>query len=121
MEKVYEVSQRHKKKMTVLGVISCLTVVGIPTGIFILWSASRPRIVVRDENFELRWFGTRTVRWDDITKIEMVPIPAFHGVAITYTLKSKPKASPRILLTAFENHPEFFEELKKRTGLNMLD
>ena len=73
-------------------------------------------------NKTIRWFGTREHAWSDISSLSRVRAAGLVGglmAPISYGLRSKPSANPRIALGAHEASAELLAVIEQKTGLQL--
>jgi len=119
MDRTFTTRSGFKASMWVLAIPCILLIVMIPFAIMALWMAYRGKVRVTDDKIIVSWLGTREHPWSDIGSLSRVRAPGFIGglmAPISYGLRSKPRAAPRIPLGAFEAGDELLGIIQAKTG-----
>jgi hypothetical protein len=70
--RTYRMKSGWRKMQIFAGVITCLLIVTIPLGIWIIIRAKNARIGLTEEGFAFRYLGTLAHRWEEIESITPV-------------------------------------------------
>jgi hypothetical protein len=138
---VYLIKGTWKKLFIFAGVLSCLLVVTIPLGIWIIMMAKKSRVGLTDEGFAFQGLGSWAWRWEDVEEFrasDTMPMNAggglvggLVGAAISTAVsaksqglkgplrfKIKDKRGWKLLPAhTIQNSAEMAVEMERRTGL----
>jgi hypothetical protein len=120
MERVFKTSTGFKVGCWVIAVLCGVFVVMLPFSLAVLWLAYRAQVRVTDDKIVVRWFGTREHAWSDIAKLAWVRGGGAVGGAMrpmSYELRSKPNANPRIAIGALQGSEELLAIITAKTGM----
>ena len=130
METTFHTSRGFRIFCAAFAVFCTLTVVMIPFAIGAWWLGFKSKIVVREQNLEVNWFGRRIIEWSDFASLRWAKLFGPGGMItralmkpMTYQLRDGAaggsKGNPQIAVGVFENTDEIIRQICQRTGLQI--
>lgn len=74
---LYRIKSGWKGMMIFAGVLTCLLIITLPLGIWLIIISGKARVGLNDEGFAIKWFTTNAYRWEDIEAFRPVGLH-FH-------------------------------------------
>ena len=139
--RVFWVKSGWRNMQIFAGILSCLLILTIPLGIWIIMRARKARIGLTDEGFAFTYLTTVAYRWSDIESFTLTGMNAsmfgggLVGVAtaaavkkktmglkgpLRFTLKGKSKRILMIPAHTIENSVEMAREMERLSGISFL-
>lgn len=132
MGNVFKLSSGARTAMIVVGVLSCLLIVGIPLGVYVFWRLGRARIELTSEQFiAVEMFSSTQFAWSDVARLGIFTFAvAGQGVAgavaregaggneaTHLAVKLKSGAEKRVMVSRFERWQDILDEVEQRANL----
>ena len=87
--KVYGIKAGWRSYLETKGWLTCLLIITLPLGLWLVMNAKRFRVGVTDEGFVIRWFGLRAYAWSEIETFRpLEPMYSDLGQSIFGTVAS---------------------------------
>jgi hypothetical protein len=138
---IYLITGKWKKLFIFAGLLSCLLILGIPLGIWIIVAAKKSRVGFTDEGFAFQGIGSWAWRWEDVEEFRTSDsmnlsggggiVGALAGAAISSAVSAKTQGLKgplrfkikekrvwkQLPAHTIQNNVEMALEMERRTGL----
>jgi hypothetical protein len=126
---VYPMHRGAKTALYIAGGLTCLLIVTIPLGLFIIWRASRGRVELSAEGVTQYGLGSTRIRFSEVQRLGVLSIP-IHARGLGGALARKKCGGPngvnfcamdrrgkthKFVASMYENYGEIFERSSQAT------